>query len=211
MLRKCLVVVTTIITAMGMAGCGAKGPASVAVLPHDPVRMPIEMPALQVAEIQCPAEPGATDPSTTPLIWMAPGNWPNLDAVVTTFEEQYPQIHVDVVTVDPADYFTTSRQILATGCLTPDLLNEVPGRVRRAPEEGHEGDQRAGRHHPVHRRDPQPGGRGRGRRRHRRGLHPQAGSGPGRAADHRRHHARRVPQAPEPRTRRSSAASSRSW
>jgi len=114
---------STIIIAMGMGGCATKGPALVAVLPHEPVRMPIEMPALAGSEIQCPPEPDAIDPAATPLIWMAPGDMPNLDAVVATFEQLYPQIHVDVYPVDPADYFSTSTQMLANGCLTPDLLN----------------------------------------------------------------------------------------
>ena len=73
---------------------------------------------------------------------------------------------------------------------------QVPRRVRGAAQEGDEGDPRAGRHHPVHRRAPQPGGRRRRRGRHRRGQHPQAGAGPRRAADHRRHHHGRVPQVP---------------
>lgn len=123
MLKKCLVLVSTIITAMVLVGCAAKGPASVAVLPHEPARMPIAVPALAVTQIQCPPEPDASNPGATPLIWMAPGDWPNLDAVVAAFEKQYPQIHVDVYPVDPAGYFETSRLILANGCMAPDLLN----------------------------------------------------------------------------------------
>lgn len=123
MVRKCIVLVTTIISAMIMAGCGAKGPATVSVLPHEPIRVPIEMPALPVTESGCPPEPYPIDPGTTTLFWMAPGDWPNLDAVVAAFEQQYPQIRVDVFPVNPANYFETSREMLANGCLVPDLLN----------------------------------------------------------------------------------------
>ena len=78
---------------------------------------------------------------------------------------------------------------------------QVPRRVRGTAQEGHEGDPRAGRHHPVHRRAAQPGRRRRRRGSHRRGLHPQAGPGARRAADDRRDDARRVPQVPRARRR----------
>lgn len=123
MVRKCLLLVIAIIMAMGLVGCAPKGPATVDVLPHEPVRMPIDMPALAEMEVQCPSEPGATDPNATHLIWMAPSFWPDLAAVVAAFEAQYPQIHVELYTVNPAGYFETSRQWLANGCVTPDVLN----------------------------------------------------------------------------------------
>ncbi len=123
MLRKHVLLGLIMITAIVLAGCGAKGPATVAVLPHEPVPIPIDMPALAVTDAQCPPGPAETDPSTITLAWMAPGDWPNLDAVVTDFEKQYPHIHVNVFPVDPASYFETSRQTLANGCTSPDLLN----------------------------------------------------------------------------------------
>lgn len=118
-----MLLVATLITAAGMVGCGAKGPAPVVLLPHEPVRMPIEMPVLDVRETQCPPQTESNDPNSTPLVWMAPADLPNLEAVVTTFEEQYPDIHVSVFPVAPEDYSVSSQQILAYGCLTPDLLN----------------------------------------------------------------------------------------
>jgi multiple sugar transport system substrate-binding protein len=85
--------------------------------------MPVEMPALAATEIECPARAVTTDPSVVSVLWMVPGNWPNLDEVVRTFEEQYPKIHVALYQVAPADYYETSRQLLARGCNMPDLLN----------------------------------------------------------------------------------------
>ena len=67
--------------------------------------------------------------------------------------------------------------------------SQVPRRLRRAAEEGPQGDQDPRRHHPVHRRAAHAGGCGRGRGRHRRRVDPEADAGPGRAADDRCHHA----------------------
>ncbi len=123
MLRKKLVLVLTIITVLVLVGCASKGPPTSEMLPHEPMRMPIEMPGLSVSEIQCPAVPEATDAKITSVAWMAPSDWPNLETVVAAFERQYPQIHVELLPVDPAKYFDTSRQMLANGCTAPDLLN----------------------------------------------------------------------------------------
>ncbi len=71
---------------------------------------------------------------------------------------------------------------------------QVPRRVRGPPQEGHEGDSRARRHHPVRRRDAHARRGRRCRGRDRRRKHHQARSRARRAPDHRRHHARRVPQ-----------------
>ena len=72
----------------------------------------------------------------------------------------------------------------------------LPRRLRRAAQEGAEGDPHPRRHHPVHRRAAHARRCGCRRRRDRRGVDPEADARPRRAADHRRDHARRVPQAP---------------
>ena len=88
---------------------------------------------------------------------------------------------------------------------------QVPRRVRRAPEEVHQGGHGRQGHHPVHRRDAHHHRRGLGRRLHRRRRHPEAAAVARRDSGHRRHHHRRVPQAPREGLRARAPLPDRSW
>jgi fructooligosaccharide transport system substrate-binding protein len=123
MVKNLLQLVLAIITAIGLVSCASKAPPMVSVLPPEPARIAISMPDLPTGEAQCLSEPNASDANKTDIVWMAPSIWPDLATVVTAFETQYPQIHVELYPVDPENYFETSRQYLAGGCETPDLLN----------------------------------------------------------------------------------------
>jgi multiple sugar transport system substrate-binding protein len=112
-----------LVLVLGLAGCKAKGPATVAYLPLEYVPEPITMPALPATPATCPPTAAPSSGKSINLTWMVPDSIPNLDAVLATFEAQNPQIQVTLLPVKVENYYAATTGVLAMGCTTPDVLN----------------------------------------------------------------------------------------
>lgn len=122
MRRKILLISLVLILVLGLAGCKAKGPATVAYMPLEYIPEPVSIPALPAGNGACPsAEPLASGKSFN-IIWWVPDILPNLDAVVREFESENPQIQVTLQVILMNDYRNAITAVLASGCNAPDLV-----------------------------------------------------------------------------------------
>ena len=112
-----------LVLVLGLVGCKAKGPATVASMPLEYIPEPVTMPALPASTAACPSAATPGNGKSVDLTWMVPDSIPNLAAVVSTFEEQNPQIQVTLLPVNAANYFAATTGVLSAGCTTPDVLN----------------------------------------------------------------------------------------
>jgi ABC-type glycerol-3-phosphate transport system substrate-binding protein len=121
--KRNLLIGTVLVLVLGLAGCKAKGPASVAYLPLEYIPEPVSMPTLPASTAACSPAPAPSSGKSFNLTWMVPESILNLDAVVATFEAQNPQIQVTLLPVSTANYFEATSGFLAAGCATPDVVN----------------------------------------------------------------------------------------
>ncbi len=123
MRKRNLLIGLVLILVIGLVGCKAKSPATVAYLPLEYVPEPVTMSALPVTTTACPSAAAPSIGKSFNLTWMVPDSIPNLDAVLATFEAQNPQIQVTLLPVNTENYFAITTGVLAAGCTTPDVLN----------------------------------------------------------------------------------------
>ena len=123
MRTRILILGLVILLVMGLAGCKPKGPPTVAYLPLEYIPEPVSMPELPASTVACPPPAAPNSGKSFNLTWMVPDSIPNLDAVISTFESQNPQIQVTLLPISVENYFTASTGVLAAGCTTPDVLN----------------------------------------------------------------------------------------
>jgi ABC-type glycerol-3-phosphate transport system substrate-binding protein len=94
---------------VGLTSCGSKGPPLVKTLPLEYVPTPVNMPVLPDVHVECPQVSAATDPNITTIVWMVPDSIKGLDKVVSAFEKAYPQIHVEILTVQKQEFFNSPQ------------------------------------------------------------------------------------------------------